>query len=285
MKKAIVDILLYLFTIFIGAIVFSIIGAVLNNAINPGSGMDSVMDNPWLMGTILLGTQLPVILFFLAFRRANYSFGNLDKVNTIGTFSIYAFIMMVGAILIEQFILSVIPSEEQMFSYLEMFKPLMYNPLCVLLICIGAPLTEELVFRGAIQGHLMKWTKNPWVAIILASILFGLAHGNLPQFIAGFILGMVCGWLFYRTGSIWPGIILHFINNTFSTVSTWIWGMEDSEMTGNILPNLILPIVGIILIYIAYKKLVPVTEDSVMKNEEPSEASVIEEKKEEEVIL
>jgi hypothetical protein len=48
MKKAIVDILLYLFTIFIGAIVFSIIGAVLNNAINPGSGMDSVMDNPWL---------------------------------------------------------------------------------------------------------------------------------------------------------------------------------------------------------------------------------------------
>jgi membrane protease YdiL (CAAX protease family) len=193
--------------------------------------------------------------------------------------------MMVGAILIEQFILSVIPSDEQMFSYLEMFKPLMYNPLCVLLICIGAPLTEELVFRGAIQGHLMKWTKNPWVAIILASILFGLAHGNLPQFIAGFILGMVCGWLFYRTGSIWPGIVVHFINNTFSTVSTWIWGMEDSEMTGNILPNLILPIVGIILIYIAYKKLVPVTEDSVMKNEEPSEASVIEEKKEEEVIL
>ena len=151
MKKAIVDILLYLFTIFIGAIVFSIIGAVLNNAINPGSGMDSVMDNPWLMGTILLGTQLPVILFFLAFRRANYSFGNLDKVNTIGTFSIYAFIMMVGAILIEQFILSVIPSEEQMFSYLEMFKPLMYNPLCVLLICIF----EDLVLAGC-ELHVVE---------------------------------------------------------------------------------------------------------------------------------
>ena len=176
---------------------------------------------------------------------------------------------------------AVVPSDEQMFSYLEMFKPLMYNPLCVVLICIGAPLTEELVFRGAIQGHLMKWIKNPWVSIVLASILFGLAHGNLPQFIAGFIMGMVCGWLFYRTGSIWPGIALHFFNNTFSTVSTWIWGMEESDVTANILPNLILPILGIVLIYVAYKKLVPVTEESVIRNDALCDKSIPEDMKEE----
>lgn len=281
MKKVIVDILLYLGTIILGAIIFSILGIIANTVINPGSNIDNLMGNPWLMGTLLLGTQLPVILVFLLFKRANYSLGNLSKVKSMKTFSIYALLMMIGALLIEQFVQAVVPSDEQMFSYLEMFKPLMYNPLCVVLICICAPLTEELVFRGAIQGHLMKWIKNPWVSIVLASILFGLAHGNLPQFIAGFIMGMVCGWLFYRTGSIWPGIALHFFNNTFSTVSTWIWGMEESDVTANILPNLILPILGIVLIYVAYKKLVPVTEESVIRNDAPCDKSIPEDMKEE----
>ena len=67
MKKVIVDILLYLGTIILGAIIFSILGIIANTVINPGSNIDNLMGNPWLMGTLLLGTQLPVILVFLLF--------------------------------------------------------------------------------------------------------------------------------------------------------------------------------------------------------------------------
>lgn len=85
----------------------------------------------------------------------------------------------------------------------------------ILSICVAAPLFEEFLFRGAIQGHLQKvWHNTPRLAIVASAFLFGLVHANPAQISFAFLLGLIIGELYYRSGSMMPGIILHFINNT-----------------------------------------------------------------------
>ncbi|MGL5957463.1 MAG: lysostaphin resistance A-like protein [Phocaeicola sp.] len=86
----------------------------------------------------------------------------------------------------------------------------------IISICVGAPLFEEFLFRGAIQGHLQRISPNPRWAILASAFLFGLVHGNPAQISFAFLFGLMIGELYYRSGSLMPGIILHFINNTTS---------------------------------------------------------------------
>ncbi|MGL4520041.1 MAG: lysostaphin resistance A-like protein [Phocaeicola sp.] len=89
----------------------------------------------------------------------------------------------------------------------------------ILSICIAAPLFEEFLFRGAIQGHLQKvWHQTPRLAILASAFLFGIIHGNPAQISFAFLFGLVIGELYYRSGSMMPGILLHFINNTTAMI-------------------------------------------------------------------
>ncbi len=79
-------------------------------------------------------------------------------------------------------------------------------------LVIVAPLTEEFLFRGIIlRGLLGRY--RPAAAIGLSAMLFALMHLNPWQPISAFTLGVIFGWFYLRTGSIWPGVIGHAINN------------------------------------------------------------------------
>jgi len=81
-----------------------------------------------------------------------------------------------------------------------------------------APLSEELVFRGAILRELLKWKENPWIGIIISAMLFSLVHMNPVQMPHAFLVGILLGWLYYRTDSIIPGVTWHWVNNTIAYV-------------------------------------------------------------------
>ena len=83
-----------------------------------------------------------------------------------------------------------------------------------LAICIFAPLVEELVFRGAILRVLLDAMRSHWVAIVLSALIFSIIHFNPIQMPHAFFLGLLLGWMYYRTGSIIPGIMLHWVNNS-----------------------------------------------------------------------
>lgn len=83
-----------------------------------------------------------------------------------------------------------------------------------LAICIFAPLVEELVFRGAILRALLGTMRSHWVAITFSALIFAVVHFNPIQMPHAFFLGLLLGWMYYRTGSIIPGIMLHWVNNT-----------------------------------------------------------------------
>lgn len=70
---------------------------------------------------------------------------------------------------------------------------------------------EELLFRGLILDRLSRFGRAK--AIFISALLFGLMHQNPGQIFYTFILGLILGYMFFESGSIWGGIILHFVNN------------------------------------------------------------------------
>ena len=81
-----------------------------------------------------------------------------------------------------------------------------------------APLTEEIVYRGIIlKGLLAHCTQNR--AIIWSALLFGLMHLNPWQFPIAFIFGLVFAYWVIQTGSLWPGILGHALNNFLAVTS------------------------------------------------------------------
>ena len=98
----------------------------------------------------------------------------------------------------------------------DTFLGMSRNVFGIISITIMAPLVEELLFRGAIQGYLHRKGMKPLHAIFIASAIFGIIHMNPVQIPFAFAIGLIFGWLYYRTGSVVPGIIGHFINNSIA---------------------------------------------------------------------
>ena len=106
---------------------------------------------------------------------------------------------------------SLSPQEEEHFeSMLKLFA----NPLGLIAGGILAPITEEIVFRGVLVGGLLRMRQKPWVAIVLPALVFALFHGTFTQIVGTTIFGIICGWLYWHTKSLLPGILVHIVNNT-----------------------------------------------------------------------
>lgn len=88
--------------------------------------------------------------------------------------------------------------------------------LGILSIAVVPAIIEETVIRGIIMQPLRKYGDK--YAIIASSLLFAVMHGNMVQIPYTVIGGFLLGYLAIITGSLWPSIILHFINNLYSVV-------------------------------------------------------------------
>jgi membrane protease YdiL (CAAX protease family) len=72
------------------------------------------------------------------------------------------------------------------------------------------------MFRGCILSNLLPYGKT--TAIIGSAVLFSMMHGNPAQFLYTFVGGIMLGYLYVESGSIWPSTFLHLFNNFFSLV-------------------------------------------------------------------
>lgn len=87
-------------------------------------------------------------------------------------------------------------------------------------LCLLTPFVEEMVFRGAILRALLGSVKSHWAAILISAALFAAVHLNPAQMPHALLIGLLLGWMYYRTGSILPGVVLHWVNNTVVYVVT-----------------------------------------------------------------
>ena len=77
--------------------------------------------------------------------------------------------------------------------------------------CIAAPVVEELVFRGIIQQLARPLGERQ--AVALQAVLFAVQHRGPAGMAYALVCGLVLGTIRSRTGSVWPGMLLHTLNN------------------------------------------------------------------------
>ena len=95
---------------------------------------------------------------------------------------------------------------------------LLFNLVVIALIpAIG----EELTFRGVLQQALTRRC-NAHVAIWLSAFIFSFIHFQFYGFLPRMFLGLILGYMFYYSGSIWTSILMHFINNGSAVVVAYL---------------------------------------------------------------
>ena len=102
-------------------------------------------------------------------------------------------------------------------SFLNMKSP---ADLMLMLFIIGVlpAIGEELFFRGVLQRLFIQIAKRPWVGIVITAVIFSAAHFQFLGFFPRLALGIVLGALYWYSGSLWPGITAHFINNALQVI-------------------------------------------------------------------
>lgn len=98
----------------------------------------------------------------------------------------------------------------------------------ILLVAFVGPVVEELFFRGGILRVLLRTCRRPWVAIVVSGLVFGLIHMNPAQVVFASFAGILLGWLYWRTRSLIPCMVVHVLNNSFSVWLTLRYPEADS---------------------------------------------------------
>ncbi len=93
----------------------------------------------------------------------------------------------------------------------------------LLVIAVTPAVCEEFFFRGALQTIMVRWLRNPHVAILITSFVFSAFHGDIYGLLPRFLLGLLLGYLYYYSGSIWVNALVHFVNNAIAVVCYYLY--------------------------------------------------------------
>lgn len=169
------------------------------------------------------------IILFLAFKwyRASRDYIRTRPWSAM----VWASLLAIGMIMPLAWIEGLIPKEWTTDLVGKEMLQMMKLPGGYFVICLLAPLAEEIIFRGAIISALQAWfregrmaeicdkkgisnDRRQWIAIGLSAFFFALVHLNPAQLPHALIVGVLLGWLYVRTGSIVLCFLIHWINNS-----------------------------------------------------------------------
>ncbi len=128
------------------------------------------------------------------------------------------------------------------------------------IIALLAALGEELLFRGVVLQLFYEGLKNSHLAVFISAILFSALHLQFYGFLPRTVLGILFGYIFIWTGSLWIPIILHFLFNGITVVAAYLYNTghisTDIESFGTTDNNIIIIgsfIISIILLFAIYR--------------------------------
>ena len=202
--KTVKLIVVWLFLYLATTVIATVLGRVFNNY-------------EILKWTIVLGYMLIAILFF-GKRYVELSFGQIERRMVWPVIGMSVLIAASQAFVLHS-ALSMFGTD---FLYqgedLERRQQLFSGIAGALYCCVMGPIIEEIGFRGLILGGLLKTRCRPWIAILISAIIFASFHGFGVPFVTAMLFGILVGWLYWRTGSIIPGIIIHIANNSLTAI-------------------------------------------------------------------
>jgi membrane protease YdiL (CAAX protease family) len=95
--------------------------------------------------------------------------------------------------------------------------------------CVAAPVLEEVLMRGVLLRGLLR-NYQPAVAIGQSALLFGIFHFNPAQSLNAFFMGLLLGWVYYRSRSLWLCIGLHGLYNALTFWANQLPGLADANL-------------------------------------------------------
>lgn len=219
MKKA----LIYLVA-FVG--IQLVAGAVIQLVYILLKGQGAVVDATGLIITTALADVTTLVLFLLL----KWAKVSRHWVRTRPwTVLFWCVLAAFGAIIPSTYIQELMPELPNWVE--EEFELILGNRFGYFVVGLMAPLVEELVFRGAILRALLRWKSNPWIGIVISAIMFSAIHMNPAQMPHAFLIGILLGWMYYRTDSIVPGVVYHWVNNTIAYILYAFYPDPDMEVT------------------------------------------------------
>ncbi|MGI4751952.1 MAG: CPBP family intramembrane glutamic endopeptidase [Janthinobacterium lividum] len=142
---------------------------------------------------------------------------------------------------------------------LKMKTPLSFI-INLLMIAILPAVSEEFIFRGCFQQIFTGWTKSIHWGVWLSAALFSAIHfqffGFLPRMLLGIFFGYFAAW----SGSIWPGVLGHFLNNGTALVISYLYQnkmikVNPDEQQMFDWKSYIFSVILTLILFLTYKKL------------------------------
>ncbi len=241
-----------------------------------GDGMNDITNVQ--IGQVIsqvFGFMLPPILYVMLVKEKPFNYLGFKKLQPwsllgiVAIFTIIPFLAMVTEWNDNVSLPESMASLEQKLRYIQevandtterfMTEGSLFSGL--LIVAALAAISEELLFRSVIQKAFVKLCKNAHVGIILTAIVFSAFHGDFFGFVPRFILGLMLGYMFYLSGSIFPSMLMHFVNNGTIVMLYYLnkkevinVDIETFGLTDNMLV-IILSIVTTVAIFIACNRL------------------------------
>ena len=162
---------------------------------------------------------------------------NLKKLNLSYLFP--TLLLTLGTSIISSEICNITSQLIPNFFAETMSQFLTLSPSAIIATCIIAPLAEEFLFRGCfLKAFLTRY--KVWTSILVSALLFGVFHINPIQIPYCIFIGIVLGWLYYKTSSIWLCVIAHMINNSLCFIALYLSSTGHVNIPGFIQPEMTL---------------------------------------------
>ena len=181
-------------------------------------------------------------LFEKGYKLNSSNFGSLGLWGAIGLSVVLAFATMIVADLPNYWNYTLTMRSAFMQRLFETVKQAMElitsGPLwsSFLVTAIFAPIFEEWMCRGVVLRGLLVKMKPAW-AIVLSALFFALIHMNPWQALNAFIIGLVMGYVYYRTGSLLLTMLLHFVNNATAVIIAQFSSLDEMDMWIDVIPH------------------------------------------------
>ena len=179
------------------------------------------------------------------------------KYNTIISVTLFSIGLIILSDEVDRIVQLFFPTPEYILDLNYLLKPESFlgGVLLFIGVIILAPLGEEIIFRGFLQQTLEKQWKDVTHAILLTALIFALIHMNPYWFIQIYFLGIILGFLAWKTKSIIAPLILHSLNNAMALLLSFLELEQDSIYlwNGHVAPWIF--ILALCSVYFGFKQI------------------------------
>ena len=242
----------------IGIVILSIISAFLVGGVIMGifTSTPNQIDKIYLYLSFFLGQGVIILppMYYLNFKKKSIIDSFRIKPVSINTI-INSIIFSIGIIILfdalERVIHQIVPTPDYIIDLGKIMQPESTLGLIFLFLAvvIMAPIGEEIVFRGFLQKFLEEHWKDITKAVLVTSLFFAMIHFNPYWTIQIYLLGVILGFLSWKTKSVIPSIILHSINNGMAFILTV---SDEYNINFYLWGNYVSPFFIIVAIYLSY---------------------------------